>query len=104
MGSYVAGGYFATHRNNSWNYIQIGATTSVAALSVSAYLAGGALTYQWQTSTDGGTTWSNVTDATASVLQLTGLTSADSGKKFRCVVSATGAASVTSNAATLTVT
>ncbi len=103
MGSYVAGGYFATHRNNSWNYIQIGATTSVAALSVSAYLAGGTLTYQWQASTDGGTTWSNVTGATASTLQFTGLTSADSGKKFRCVVSATGAASVTSNAATLTV-
>ena len=61
------------------------------------------LSYQWQLSTDGGATWANVTDATASTLTLTGLTSADSGKKYRVQISATGATTVTSNAATLTV-
>ena len=103
-GSYVAGGYLASHNGSAWNYIQIGAANAVASFSVSAFLSGNTLTYQWQSSTDAGTTWANVSGATSATLFLSGLTTADNGKRYRCILSATGVASVTSNSATLTVT
>jgi Calx-beta domain/Fibronectin type III domain len=56
---------------------------------------------QWQVSTDGGSTFANVTGATGNTLSGTAA-SADSGKKFRAVfTNSTGSA--TTNAATLTV-
>lgn len=73
------------------------ATFAVAAASTAT------LSYQWQLSTDGGTTYANVSGATSATLSLSGLTTADNGKRFQCIVSATGTSSVTSNAATLTV-
>jgi hypothetical protein len=105
-GSYVGAsdGYLASHNGSAFSYIQIGASTAVASLSVSAYLASGTLTFQWQLSTDAGTTWANVSGATSATLSLSGLTTADNGKRYRCVVSATGVTSVTTNSATLTVT
>jgi len=85
--------------------ISVSSSTVSATFSVSAYLASGTLTYQWQLSTDGGTNWSNVSGATGAMLSLSGLTSAaDNGKRYRCILSATGVASATSNSATLTVT
>jgi hypothetical protein len=54
-------------------------------------------------STDAGSTWANVSSATSPTLSLSGLTTADNGKRYRCVLSATGASSVNSNSATLTV-
>lgn len=83
--------------------ITFSASTAIATFSVVASFTS-PLSYQWQVSTDAGSTWSNISGATAASLVLTGLTSADSGKRYRCVVSATGASSVTSNSATLTVT
>jgi hypothetical protein len=74
------------------------ATFTVAAASTAT------LSYQWQLSTDAGTTFSNISGATSATLSLSGLTTGDSGKRYRCVVSATGVSSVTSNSATLTVT
>jgi len=79
-----------------------GATS--ATLAVSAAVTTGVASYQWQVSTDAGTTWANISSATSSTLSLTGLTTADSGKRYRVTVSATGASSVTSQSATLTVT
>lgn len=84
--------------------LNLSGSATEATFSVAAYYDAGTLTYQWQLSTDGGSTWANVTDATASTLVLTGLTAADSGKRYRAIISATGATPVTSNAATLTVT
>lgn len=84
--------------------IAVSSSTVSATFSVSAYLASGTLSYQWQLSTDGGTTFANVSGATSAVLSLSGLTTADNGKRYRCIVSATGVASVTTNSATLTVT
>jgi hypothetical protein len=78
-----------------------GATS--ATLAVSAAVTTGVASYQWQVSTDAGTTWANISSATSSTLSLTGLTTADSGKRYRVTVSATGASSVTSQSATLTV-
>lgn len=68
------------------------------------------VTYQWQRSTDNGVTWanqangsgfSNMTTASMSVVTTAPMT----GNRFRCVVTKTAgdAATITSNAATLTV-
>ena len=80
------------------------ATTASASLTVSASVSGGAaVAYQWQSSTDAGSTWSNVANATSSTLSLTGLTTANSGTRYRAAASATGATTVFSQSATLTV-
>ena len=81
------------------------ATTASASLTVSASVSGGAaVSYQWQSSTDAGTTWANVSNATSTTLSLTGLTTANNGTRYRAAASATGATTVTSQSATLTVT
>lgn len=80
-----------------------GVGTSAATFSVTA--AGQAtLQYQWQRQTATGTTWSNISGATSASLALTGLTTSSNGFKYRVRISSTGgAATVTSNSATLTV-
>jgi hypothetical protein len=84
---------------------RFGAATASASLTVSASVSGGAaISYQWQSSTDAGTTFANVTNATNATLSLTGLTTANSGTRYRAAASATGATTVTSQSATLTVT
>jgi hypothetical protein len=89
---------------NAGNLYRFGASTASASLTVSASVSGGAaVSYQWQSSTDAGTTWSNVTNATTSTLSLTGLTTANSGTRYRVAASATGATTVFSQSATLTV-
>jgi hypothetical protein len=63
------------------------------------------LTYQWQVSEDEGDTWTNINSATSASYTTPATTvEADDGKEFRVIVSAVGAVSVTSDAATLTVT
>jgi len=84
------------------------ARASIAAGSVSfsaaATVAGGAsLSYQWQISTDAGSTWSNISGSTSTTLSLAGLTSGDNGKRYRCAISATGATTVFTQSAILTV-
>jgi hypothetical protein len=83
--------------SNVYSVASSAATFSVVAVSTAT------LSYQWQLSTDAGSTFSAVSGATGATLSLSGLTTADSGKKYRCVVSATGTSSVTSDAAILTV-
>lgn len=63
------------------------------------------LSYQWERQEGGTGSFAAVAGATSATLALTNLTNADdNGDVYRCVVSATGgAASVTSSAATLTV-
>ncbi len=64
--------------------------------------SGAGVTYQWQSSTNGGTTWNNVanggvyTGATNSTLTLTNVPSSMSGTFYRCMVSGTCTPSVTS--------
>jgi streptogramin lyase len=63
------------------------------------------LSYQWQRSNDGGTTWTNVTTGTGGTAAsyTTGMTTiSDSGAKFRAMAT-NSAGSVNSNMATLTV-
>lgn len=70
---------------------------------------GTALTYQWQESTNGGTTWNPITNggiysgATSAILTLTGVTVAMNNNQYRCVISGTCAPAATSAAVTITV-
>ena len=65
---------------------------------------GTAINYQWQLSTDGGTVFNNITGATAASLILTSVTAGMNNNRYRVIVSNTCPSSVTSSAATLTVT
>ena len=66
-------------------------------------------TYQWQRSTNGGSTWTNLTDAgtcsgtTTTKLTVNSSTVSMSGNQFRCVVSNGAPPDATSDAAILTV-
>jgi len=71
-----------------------------ASLSVTA--TGTSLAYQWQRSTDGGTTYTDLAGATGATLNLTGVVLAENGHRYRVAVT-NSAGSVTSNAALLTV-
>jgi len=65
--------------------------------------ASNAVNYQWQISTDGGATFTDIVGATAASYTTPTTTIADSGKQYR-VVASRSSNSVTSSAATLTVT
>lgn len=74
---------------------------SNVAFTVSA--SGNPLTYQWQESTNGGTTWTNITGATAPRFEISGTTLAQNNNRYRCVITAAPCGSVTTASATLTV-
>ena len=69
----------------------------------SVTVAGTGNTYQWQVSTDGGTTWSSVTGGTNNILNVNNVTAAMNNNIYRVVVSSS-CGTATSNNATLTVT
>lgn len=83
--------------------LSLSGTTVQAEFSISAFYGPGSVTYQWQVSTNAGATWANISGATLSTLSFAATVS-DNGKRYRCIISAAGSASVTSNPATLTVT
>ncbi|MFT3910353.1 MAG: T9SS type A sorting domain-containing protein [Ferruginibacter sp.] len=77
--------------------------------SFTATATGASLTYQWQVSTDNGTTFTDISNggiyggATTNSLTLTNVPFANNGYQYQVVVSVTGCGSVTSGIATLTV-
>jgi hypothetical protein len=78
----------------SWSGVAYGNSTFVAVAYATNIAA---------TSTSEQDPFANISGATSASLALTGLTSTNNGDQYRAVVSAANAASVTSNAATLTV-
>ncbi len=80
-------------------------TSAIAgtAATVSVTASGPDIGYQWQLSTDGGTTWANIASATEATHTTAATTPADNGRRYRVVVSAADI-SLTSSAVTLTVT
>jgi hypothetical protein len=72
-----------------------------ASASFSVTASGTALQYQWQSSPDGNL-WTAIVGATSTTLNLQSAVLADSGKRFRAVISS-GSQSVNSEPATLTV-
>jgi subtilisin-like proprotein convertase family protein len=78
----------------------IGGSTSFSATTT----GGSPLTYQWAMSTDGGTTYTNITGATSATLSLTNITQAMNGRKYRVTATAGPCGAVTSTSVgTLTV-
>ncbi len=73
-----------------------------ATFSVTATTGVGVLSYQWQVSTDGGTTYTNISGATTSSFAQTGTPIGQNNYRFRVIVTA-GCGSVTSAVAILTV-
>ena len=59
--------------------------------------------YQWQVSTNGGTSFTNITGATDDTLVVNNLTAAMTGYQYRAVLNGTCTANLNSAAATLTV-
>jgi hypothetical protein len=83
----------------------VASTFGSANLTVAATLVGGnPISYQWQRSTDAGSSWLNVAAATATNISVTNITAGDNGTRYRALASANGATSVASQSATLTVT
>jgi hypothetical protein len=67
-------------------------------------VSGPPISYQWQVSTNGGTTWSNIAGATSTSFTLSGVIAAMSGNRYRCQVwNSTCTTPVISNASLLTV-
>ena len=70
---------------------------------------GSGLTYQWQRSTNGGVTFTNLanggqfSNVTLSTMTITGVLAGNNGQIFRCVVTGTCAPAATSTGATLTI-
>lgn len=79
-------------------------STGGATFSITASVSSGSLTYQWQKKLAAiGSRWANVAGATNTTIALTGQASGTNGDQYRVVLTSTsGAAPVTSNAATLT--
>ena len=73
-----------------------------ATFSSSATTTFGSPAMQWQQSSDGGATWTDISGAVSSPLSFTPV-SADSGKRYRAVYTKSSYTTVNSNAATLTV-
>ncbi len=59
--------------------------------------------YQWQVSTNGGGTWSNIPGATSVTLTLTGVAASDNNNQYRVILNNTCPSNITSSSATLTV-
>lgn len=74
--------------------------TSSGTASFSITTTGTTPTYQWQVSTNGGTTWTDISGETTTSLSLTGLVLANSTNQYRCSLNS---GAVLSNAAILTV-
>lgn len=77
---------------------------SAATFTVAASASNGAVvSYQWQKSAAGSGVYADISGGTSAALSLTGLTNANAGESYRCVVSAGGALSVNSSAAVLSI-
>jgi hypothetical protein len=73
-----------------------------ASFSVAATTGVGSLSYQWQLSTNGGGSWTNIAGATTNTFAQTGILAAQNGYQFRVAVTA-GCGTTNSSAAILTV-
>jgi hypothetical protein len=80
---------------------QVGCAPAPATFTVTA--TGTSVTYQWQVSTNGGTSWANIAGATATAYTITALDNSLDNNQYRVIVTGTPCGSVTSSAATLTV-
>lgn len=78
----------------------VGKTASFTASLINSY-SGSTYSYQWQQSTNGGSSWSSISGATSSTYSVA-VSETMNGYQYRCVVKNNGGYSITSNTATLT--
>ncbi|MFY7730424.1 MAG: fibronectin type III domain-containing protein, partial [Flavobacterium sp.] len=79
--------------------VTICSTTTTASYSVTA--TGTGLTYQWQVNT--GSAWANLSGETSSTLNLSGITAAFNGYKYRVIITDSNSTTATSSEVNLTV-
>jgi len=72
-------------------------------VTFTAAASGTGINYQWQLSTDGGNTYTNIACATNATITLSNIATTQNGYQYHVVVSGTCAPAATSNAATLNV-
>jgi photosystem II stability/assembly factor-like uncharacterized protein len=65
--------------------------------------SGSALTYQWQVSTDGGTTYNDINNATDANLNLNSVTAGMNGYRYKCIIDTYCSGLLTTDEKTLTV-
>ena len=80
-----------------------GQTVTEGSAAEFSITASDAQTYQWQQSTDSGSNWTDISDATANSYTINSTTTSMSGNQYRCVVKSSCGVGVISSAATLTV-
>jgi hypothetical protein len=66
-------------------------------------VSGGSLSYQWQQSADGGTSFTNISGSISPQLQFNAVTQSMNGYKYRCIVGSDCSPTLTSDAAILNV-
>ena len=66
-------------------------------------VSGGGVSYQWQVSTNGGSTWNPISLATASTLNLTNIQSSQNNNQYRVLIDGGSCGMATSDEVTLTV-
>ena len=81
-----------------------GQTVTEGTQATFSVTANDAQSYQWQQSTDNGSNWTDISDATANSYIINSTTTSMSGNQYRCVVKSSCGVGVISSAATLTVT
>ena len=74
-----------------------------ATANFSVTAAGSTNTYQWQVSTDGGATFTDITGATTTSLSLPAVTASMNGSQYHLVITSCGPGGLTSSNVTLTV-
>ena len=80
-----------------------GQTVTEGSAAEFSITASDAQTYQWQQSTDSGSSWTAINDATGDSYTISSTTSSMNNYQYRCVVKSASGVSVISQAATLTV-
>jgi hypothetical protein len=81
----------------------VGVGTTVTFSVTAAAVPASSLSYQWERSTNGGTSYANIGGATSSSVSIANTNTANNGYLYRVQITSAGGASATSNAATLTV-
>ena len=80
-----------------------GQTVAEGSAAMFSVTASNAQTYQWQQSTDNGSSWANIESATSASYTISSTATDMSNYQYRCVVKSASGVGVISNAATLTV-
>ena len=102
-GILFGGGQVVAPPTIAQNPVSVSVAAAQTATFTVAASAGSGLTYQWQSQASGASAFANITGATAASYTTAALTVSNSGTQFRCIVANPGG-SVTSTAATVTVT